>query len=239
MSIEITELTCIREGAVTVDEASMSVARGEIHALLGPSGAGKTTLLRAVGGLLRPAGGTVVLGGRAVVGPGTWVPPQERNVSLVFQSLALWPHMSVASHLSFAMGRMDKSSKKEGIRKLLADVRLAGMERRRPGNLSGGERQRLAIARALASGPQVLLLDEPMSHLDDALRHSLLELVRGLARDREVTVLYVTHSLDEALFLADSLSFIRRGRIERRWRNDPGDQDIRPEIHALFHHEAA
>ncbi len=216
--MDIRDLSCGYGKHPVVRRASLRVARGGVHAIVGPSGAGKTTLLRAVAGLERPLAGTISLDGRLVAGDGAWVGPEKRGVGLVFQSLALWPHMSVAAHLSFAMGgRPGARVKDESIRRILDSTRLSGLEARMPGTLSGGERQRLAIARALASGPRYLLMDEPFSHLDEPLRCELLAFARSLPDREGVTLLYVTHNVDEALGIADGISVLRQGEIVKTW----------------------
>jgi ABC-type Fe3+/spermidine/putrescine transport system ATPase subunit len=179
-------------------------------ALVGPSGSGKSTLLRAMAGLERPVSGTVDFGGRRVHdGRRELVPAARRRVGLLFQSGALWPHMTALRHVRFAAPSLDAAEAGA----LLARVGLGGKEQRRPGELSGGERQRLALARALAGSPDVLLLDEPLHSVDVHLRDELAALIRDVALDRGLTLVVVTHDRDEALAIADHLAVLHDGRL--------------------------
>jgi iron(III) transport system ATP-binding protein len=193
-------------GGFRLGPLDLELPQGRRTALIGPSGSGKTTLLRILAGLEQPTGGTVEIGGRTVNDPRTLVPAERRGVGLVFQNLALWPHMTALQQVRFAT-RDDQRA-----RALLARVGLAGKERRRPGELSGGEGQRLAIARALAPGPSLLLLDEPLRSVDPVLQEDLLGLLRELSADRGVTMLMVTHDRDEALAFGESLLFLQDGQ---------------------------
>jgi iron(III) transport system ATP-binding protein len=196
-------------GSVAVASASVSVAPGELVALLGPSGSGKTTLLRVIAGLEVPDEGTVSINGRLVVGDGTWVEPERRRVGMVFQDGALFPHLTVAANVAFgepAAGRVEEC---------LDLVGLADRARSYPHELSGGERQRVALARALAPDPDVVLLDEPFASLDAGLRVALREEVAGILRRAGATALLVTHDQQEALSLADVVVLLRDGVIEQ------------------------
>ncbi|MGN8048266.1 ABC transporter ATP-binding protein [Curtobacterium sp. 22159] len=200
------------DGRVILDSLTMSVPRGEIVALLGPSGAGKTTALRAVAGFQTPSAGQVLLGGRDV----TRVAPRDRGIGMVVQSYALFPHMSVAQNVGYglrsrAVGRRERS---ERIRDALAMVGMESFADRQPGSLSGGQQQRVAIARALAPRPDVLLLDEPLSALDAQLRSGMLAELARLHRELpDVTMLYVTHGQEEALALADRIAVMADARL--------------------------
>jgi iron(III) transport system ATP-binding protein len=184
-------------------EVSLGISAGDWIALLGPSGAGKTTLLRLVAGLDRPDSGAVLLDGRDAAS----IPPRERRVGMVFQDLALWPALTVESHLrEVSPGEADA---------LVARFGLRGLEERRPHQLSGGERQRLALARAAARDPRLLLLDEPFSNLDPLLRRSLAETLSGLHRERRPTTVYVSHAIDGLVARASRVVLLRDGRVEQ------------------------
>lgn len=213
--IEIADLCVTHQNRYRLKQVSLSVERGEIRGVLGPSGAGKTTLLKVIAGLERPFSGTVHLAGKPVSTPDKQVPPHCRNTSMVFQSLALWPHMNVRQQLEFVIpspfpGREEKH---QLVTALLDRVHLNGLQDRYPAGLSGGEQQRLAIARALAAEPQILLMDEPFSSLDHELKKELLDMVLSLKQLKEMTILYITHQIDEALYLADRITLMKQGRI--------------------------
>lgn len=197
--------------AVLVD-MSFELREGKVFVILGPSGAGKSTVLRLASGLDAPSSGHVRLNGRLASSPGrVLIEPAERGTSLVFQDLALWPHLTSDQQLSFA-GPALGSAERAG---LLENVGLRGFEARLPAHMSGGERQRLALARALASTPRLLLLDEPFSSLDPVLRLDLRQLLLDLQRQHGVSILYVTHDLHDAFFLGDEILFLNSGRVEQ------------------------
>jgi ABC-type Fe3+/spermidine/putrescine transport system ATPase subunit len=185
----------------------------EILALIGPSGSGKTTLLRVIAGFEKPDGGRVCIDGVEVSGPSTMVPPHKRKLSMVFQDLALWPHMTVGEHLEFVIRKdgMTKSSVKEEIGRILQNVCLADFQGRYPHQLSGGEKQRLAIGRALASSPLYLLMDEPFSHLDQRLKEELQQLLLNLSQQAKIGTIYVTHNTHEALTVAKRVALMNHG----------------------------
>jgi iron(III) transport system ATP-binding protein len=189
----------------------------EILALMGPSGSGKTTLLRLVAGFEKPDGGTVYVDGIEVSGASAFVPPHKRKLSMVFQDLALWPHMSVSEHLEFVLQKngMTKSARKDEIDRILQNVCLEDFGGRYPHQLSGGEKQRLAIGRALASSPSYLLMDEPFSHLDDRLKEELQQLLLSLSQKTRIGTIYVTHDRREAFAVAKRVALIERGLLVR------------------------
>jgi iron(III) transport system ATP-binding protein len=193
----------------------LDVAEGEYLVVAGPSGGGKTTLLRSIAGLATPARGTVELDGVLASAPGRLhVPPERRGVGMVFQGGALWPHMSAVQTLRFVLRRSGKDASPAVIAELLERVQLAGFGRRRPATLSGGERQRLALARALATRPRLLLLDEPLGPLDPELRGELAHVLgRVHAGGAGCTVLHVTHDVAEAAAVATRAVRIASGRI--------------------------
>jgi iron(III) transport system ATP-binding protein len=195
---------------IAVDRASLCVDRGEVVALLGPSGCGKTTLLRLVAGFERPDAGSVEVAGRAVSGNGTWIPPEQRRVGMVFQDYALFPHLTVAENVGFGLRRRVRASR---VPELLSIVGLDRLGQRYPHELSGGQQQRVALARALAPAPDLVLLDEPWSNVDPFLRETLRAEVAEIIRPLGVTVVLVTHDREEAFTLADRIALIRDGAV--------------------------
>jgi len=203
-----------RFGSFTAIEAlSLDIAHGEFFALLGPSGCGKTTLLRMVAGFDLPNGGSIWLDGRDMTG----VPPEKRNVHTVFQSYALFPHMTVAQNIGFPlqMAQIAEAEIPRRVEEALEDVSLSGMSARYPNELSGGQRQRVAVARALINRPKLLLLDEPLAALDAKLKERMqLELI-SLQREVNIAFVYVTHDQQEALALAHRIAVMNHGRVEQ------------------------
>ena len=198
---------------VAVNDVDLELPAGRVTAILGPSGCGKTTTLRLIAGFEAPDRGVVRIGDRVVAGPGAFVPPNERRVGMVFQQLALFPHLDVADNVAYGLRGASKQERRARVGELLDLVGLPGMEHRRPDQLSGGEAQRVALARALAPRPAVVLLDEPFSSLDVALRAGLRAEVRRILRAAEVTTLLVTHDQDEALSLGDQVVVMFDGRV--------------------------
>jgi iron(III) transport system ATP-binding protein len=196
-----------------VDGVDLDVPEGGICALLGPSGCGKTTVLRLVAGFERPDGGEVRGGERLLAGPGAFVAPERRRIGMVFQDYALFPHLTVAGNVAYGLGRRERRSAR--VQELLALVGLDGLGDRRPEQLSGGQQQRVALARALAATPSVVLLDEPFSGLDAALRAQVRHEVRSIILAAGVTALFVTHDQEEALSLADTVAVMHEGRVEQ------------------------
>jgi iron(III) transport system ATP-binding protein len=201
-----------RFGTVTaVDRAELDVADGELFTLLGPSGCGKTTLLRLLAGFYQPDAGEIAFGERVVSG----LAPYERNIGMVFQNYALWPHMTVAGNVSYGL-RLRKLGAVEverRVREGLAKVNLGGLESRYPGQLSGGQQQRVALARALVLNPDILLLDEPLSNLDAKIRVQVRAEIRKLQQELGITTIYVTHDQEEALSLSDRVAVMKDGRV--------------------------
>jgi len=196
-----------------LQDVSLTVPEGSLMAILGPSGCGKSTLLRLIAGLERPDAGAISIGGRDV----TALPPQRRHVGLVFQHYAAFKHMTVWENVAFGL-RIRKRPKEEIARKvgeLLDLVQLSGWAHRYPSQLSGGQLQRMALARALAVEPKVLLLDEPFGALDAKVRGELRAWLRRLHDEIEVTTLLVTHDQEEAMEIADAIAVMHQGRIEQ------------------------
>jgi iron(III) transport system ATP-binding protein len=197
-----------------VDDVTLQIRPGEILALLGPSGCGKTTILRLIAGFEHPAGGTITIDDQLVAAPGRFIPPEQRNVGMVFQQHALFPHLSVAQNIGFGL-RGSASARRERVHAMLELVELDGMDQRMPHQLSGGQQQRVALARALAPNPAVLLLDEPFSNLDADLRTTMRAQVRAILKRVGTTALFVTHDQEEALFMGDRVAVMRAGRLEQ------------------------
>lgn len=197
---------------VALDRVDLDVARGELLAIVGPSGCGKSTLLRAIAGLTQIDGGRIVAGSREVAGPRTWVPPERRDVGVVFQDHALFPHLRVANNVAFGLGRRRDRSR---VAEVLDLVGLAHLAQRYPHELSGGEQQRVALARALAPRPAVVLLDEPFSNLDRNLRVRIREETVSVLRADGATAVLVTHDQEEALAVGDRVAVARAGRLEQ------------------------
>jgi iron(III) transport system ATP-binding protein len=201
-----------RFGAQDVlDDVALVVEPGATVSLLGPSGCGKTTLLRILAGLERPDAGEVRIGDRVVAGEGAWVAPEERGVGMVFQDWALFPHLTVARNVAYGLPRADRRGAR--VDAALEMVGLAGLGGRMPGTLSGGQQQRVALARSLAPEPAVLLLDEPFSNLDSALKVQVRSEVHRLLSELAVTAVFVTHDQEEAFMLGDEVAVMDRGRV--------------------------
>jgi ABC-type sugar transport system ATPase subunit len=195
---------------------SLEVVAGEGVVIVGPSGCGKTTMLRLIAGLEVPDGGEIWMAGRQVSAPHRSIaPPHERGIGFVFQDLALWPHLTAREHLNFVLesAKTSRASRAPRVHEVLTLVQIPQLSNRYPHELSGGEQQRVALARALVGEPRVLLLDEPRSSLDPELRAVLRGELSSLRRALRLTMVYVTHDLEDATVLADRLIEMRAGRI--------------------------
>ena len=198
-----------------IEDITLTLRTGEVASLLGPSGCGKTTTLRCIAGFHRPDHGTIRIGGRVVAGPGQFVPPEERGLSMVFQNYVLWPHMTAAENIGYGLRlrRRGRDEIRAKVSELMALLGLTGLEHRYPHQLSGGQQQRVSVARSLAVSPAVLLLDEPFSNLDAKLRVEMRRDMRALLRRLGTTAIYVTHDQEEAMALSDRIFLLNRGRI--------------------------
>ncbi len=219
--------------ARVLDGLDLQVRRGEILALLGPSGCGKTTLLRCLAGFERIEEGSIRFGEQLVADAGTHRPPGERPVGMVFQNLALWPHMNALQQLVFA-GKGSRRECRARARRLLDALGLDGMERRKPHQLSGGQAQRLALGRALMGDPEVLILDEPLSSVDPVLALEVGELLKKLNREMGVTLIYVTHRREEAFHVGDRVAVMQDGRVVQVGSPREIDRQPRTEFVARF-----
>lgn len=214
-SLEVNALTVHLGSRKVLDELSITIAAGTFTAILGPSGCGKTTLLRAIAGLVSPSSGTIRFGKQLVSVSSLVLPPHKRRIGYVPQEAALFPHLSVAENIAFALDKESytKDRRRVIVAEMLELIGLSHFGDRMPGELSGGQQTRVALARALAIEPKIVLLDEPFSALDAALRNELREEVSTLLKKRETTALMVTHDREEALVTADMIALMREGRI--------------------------
>ncbi len=215
MSIEIETITKRFGAATAVDGVTLSAPEGAFTVVVGPSGCGKSTLLRLVAGLERADAGRIALGGREVTGPGLHLAPEARNVGVVFQSYALWPHMTAAGNVAFPIETAGegRAAAREAALAHLETVALTPFAERKPAELSGGQRQRVALARCLAQGAKTILMDEPLANLDPHLRAAMEEELSAFHRKSGATTLYITHDQREAMALADLIAVMGEGRI--------------------------
>jgi len=211
--IVLKDLTKTFGAARAVDSLSLEIPAGEMIAIQGPSGSGKTTLLRLIAGLELPDQGQISMDGEVVSRPGWAVEPWTRGIGIVFQRCALWPHMTVAQNILFAMNGAQRDQKKIRLEGLLQQIHLEALAGRYPFSLSGGEARRVAIARALAAEPRRLLMDEPLTNLDHDLKRQLLDVILGYAASRGTTLIYITHEEDEASLLGGRWLHMQNGRL--------------------------
>lgn len=219
MSLKIEHLTK-RFGTFTaLNDLSFEIETGEFLSILGPSGCGKTTLLRIIAGFEQPTEGKVVNNGVLFAGPDKSIPVEKRSLGMVFQSFALWPHMTVREHLAFPLSSrrctMTDDEKQRAVDAAIAAMRLGTMQDRYPGELSGGQKQRVALARAIVEKPSILLMDEPLSALDAELKISMRKEIKDIHRLTGATIIYITHDQSEALALSDRILIMKDGEIEQ------------------------
>jgi ABC-type Fe3+/spermidine/putrescine transport system ATPase subunit len=202
---------------LVLEDFNLEIASGEITCLLGSSGCGKTTVLRLIAGLEAPRQGSVFIAGRQVSEANKIVlPPQERKIGFVFQDLALWPHLTVFKNVAFALSGKNITEQEKEVEDLLRFFNLQGHQEKYPHQLSGGQQQMLAIARAMAIQPQILLMDEPLANLDVKLKRQILRHIKEINERFGVSIVYVTHDHKEAFSIADSLVVMQKGRIEAK-----------------------
>lgn len=211
----IEDLTCSYNGTPVLKDLSLKVEKGEIVCLLGASGCGKTTLLKAMAGLIPLTKGSLSIGCRVMEDAATIVPPEKRNIGMIFQDYALFPHLTVGKNIAFGLKGMSSIDKETRVNDMLELVHLKGLEDRYPHQLSGGQQQRVAIARALANKPDLLLLDEPFSNIDTQVRQDLIKEIRRIFKAQGVTAIFVTHSREEAFAFSDKLAVMNKGVIEQ------------------------
>jgi iron(III) transport system ATP-binding protein len=217
-SVELKGLGKRYGDAVAVEDVSLHIEHGQLVCLLGPSGCGKTTTLRLIAGFIEPSAGEIMVGGKVLSSPRRTVPPEGRNMSMIFQSYALWPHMTVAENVAYGLRirKLDKATIDGKLKAILSTTRLESLAERYPGELSGGQQQRVSLARALVVEPETLLLDEPLSNLDANLREEMRFEIRRLHDRYRYTTVYVTHDQSEAMTTADVIAVMNHGRIEQR-----------------------
>ncbi len=200
-----------------VDNVDLDIRDGEFLSLLGPSGCGKTTTLRMIAGFIDPSGGTIEVDGRVLSSASGSVPPERRGMSMIFQSYAIWPNMTVAENVGFGLvlRKLPSAEIKQRVGQVLDVVQLGTLAHRYPAELSGGQQQRVALARAIVVQPSVLLLDEPLSNLDANLREEMRTEIRRLHEAFRITTVYVTHDQAEAMATSDRIAVMNRGRVEQ------------------------
>jgi ABC-type Fe3+/spermidine/putrescine transport system ATPase subunit len=215
--LELSGLTKAYGQQTVVDRVDLSLEQGEFVSLLGPSGCGKTTTLRMIAGFVDPTGGSITVDGSMLSAPGAVVPPERRGMSMIFQSYAIWPNMTVAENVAFGLKLRKLSSEevKRRVGEILDVVKLDRLAHRYPAELSGGQQQRVALARAIVVKPSVLLLDEPLSNLDANLREEMRFEIRRLHDEFRITTVYVTHDQGEAMATSDRIAVMNAGRIEQ------------------------
>jgi iron(III) transport system ATP-binding protein len=216
-SVELRGLTKRFATLAVVDDISLKIDHGKLVCLLGPSGCGKTTTLRLIAGFLEPSAGEIHVGDRVVSSPAKTLPPEQRKMSMIFQSYALWPHMTVAENIVYGLRlrKIDRATIAKKLDTILKATKLEILAQRYPGELSGGQQQRVALARALIVEPETLLLDEPLSNLDANLREEMRFEIRRLHDQYRYTTVYVTHDQSEAMTTADLIAVMNAGKIDQ------------------------
>ncbi len=214
--LHIQDLQLSYDSNAVVQDFSLRLAENSIGCLLGPSGCGKTTVLRAIAGFERPDKGSITISGQRVSGDKQHLPPEQRNIGMVFQDFSLFPNMSVADNIRFGLRRWNRNEQQLRVNELLELISLGDRANTYPHQLSGGQQQRVALARALAPRPALLLLDEPFSSLDVELREQLAREVRGILREENITAILVTHDQHEAFAMADQICVMHQGRIQQQ-----------------------
>jgi iron(III) transport system ATP-binding protein len=213
--IEIQNLGKSFGGFPALTDVSLAIGEREFVTFLGPSGCGKTTTLRLLAGFLEPDAGTITVSGRVLSSPARTVPPEQRQMGMVFQNYAVWPHMTVFENVAFGLkaAKVARAEIQKRVAQTLVAVGLEGLEGRSPSQLSGGQQQRVALARSLVVEPATLLLDEPLSNLDAKLREHMRSELKSLQRRTGITFIYVTHDQAEAMALSDRIAVFRKGRL--------------------------
>jgi ABC-type Fe3+/spermidine/putrescine transport system ATPase subunit len=209
---------CKRYGDhAVVEDLSLALHEGELVTLLGPSGCGKTTTLRMIAGFIEPSGGGIAVDGVTISSPGRTVPPERRGMSMIFQSYAIWPNMTVEENVAFGLQvrRVAAADSRRRVAQMLEIVKLEALAKRYPAELSGGQQQRVALARAMVVRPALLLLDEPLSNLDANLREEMAGEIRRLHDEFKFTTVYVTHDQAEAMTISDRIAVLNQGRLEQ------------------------
>jgi iron(III) transport system ATP-binding protein len=216
-SVDLRGLTKRFGALAVVDDVSLRIDHGQLVCLLGPSGCGKTTTLRLLAGFLEPSDGEILVGDRLVSSKARTLPPEQRKMSMIFQSYALWPHMTVTENIVYGLRlrKMDRDAIAKKLDVILRATKLEVLAQRYPGELSGGQQQRVALARALIVEPETLLLDEPLSNLDANLREEMRFEIRRLHDEYRYTTVYVTHDQSEAMTTADLIAVMNAGKVDQ------------------------
>ena len=215
--LELRNLHKTYGSTAVVNNVNLQLQRGELVTLLGPSGCGKTTTLRMIAGFVEPSDGTIVVDGTEISSPKKSLPPEHRGMSMIFQSYAIWPNMTVAENVGFGLGvrKVPAPEMRRRVGEMLDVVKLGPYAERYPAELSGGQQQRVALARAMIVRPEVLLLDEPLSNLDANLREEMASEIRRLHDEFHFTTVYVTHDQAEAMTISDRIAVLNQGRLEQ------------------------
>jgi ABC-type Fe3+/spermidine/putrescine transport system ATPase subunit len=216
-TLSLEQISCVYGSFVAVDRLDLRIAPGEFVSLLGPSGCGKTTTLRMIAGFVRPSSGVIRMDGAVISSAQMTLPPEKRQMSMIFQSYAIWPNMTVAQNVAFGLKlrHIDRATMQARVTRILETVRLGALADRYPAELSGGQQQRVALARAMVIEPRVLLLDEPLSNLDASLREEMRFEIRRLHDQFGFTTVYVTHDQGEAMVTSDRIAVMNGGKIEQ------------------------
>jgi len=215
--LSLDQVTCRFGPYLAVDRLDLDILPGEFVSLLGPSGCGKTTTLRMIAGFIKPSGGTIAMDGEAISSPTQTLPPEKRQMSMIFQSYAVWPNMTIGENVAFGLKlrKLDADTIRRKVKEVLETVHLDHLIDRYPAELSGGQQQRVALARAIVIRPRVLLLDEPLSNLDANLREEMRYEIRRLHDAFGFTTVYVTHDQAEAMVTSDRIAVMNGGKIEQ------------------------
>ncbi|MBZ4684141.1 MAG: iron(III) transport system ATP-binding protein [Fusobacteriaceae bacterium] len=196
-----------------LENINFSVKKGEVLAILGESGSGKSTILRIISGLETPQTGKIIIDNHTILDKNINYPPEKRNLGMVFQDYALFPHLNIEKNITFGISHFDKKKKEDILNKMLKLVKLEEHREKYPHELSGGQQQRVAIARTLATNPKLLLLDEPFSNLDSNLQSSIRKEIKSIIDTQKTTTIFVTHNKEDAIDIADRVVIIKDGKI--------------------------
>lgn len=211
--LTVSQLNVTLAGQAILQNIAFELHAGEILGLVGPSGCGKTTLLNTIAGFIAQQNGEISIAGKAAINSKNMLAPEKRQVGMIFQDYALFPHLTVEQNIAFGINKLAKSAQYERVEQMLALLALSGFNKRYPHELSGGQQQRVAIARAIAPQPKLLLLDEPFSNIDARLRQSLMLELRQLFKQLKITAIFVTHNKDEVFTFADKMAVMAQGKI--------------------------
>ncbi|RSK25707.1 ATP-binding cassette domain-containing protein [Bacillus sp. HMF5848] len=205
----------------TIKDFSLNIEKGEIISILGESGSGKSTILRLIAGLEVPSAGSITINNKTIVDGVHYIPPEKREVGMVFQDYALFPHMTVSNNIKYGLRKMSRKQKQERIEEMLSLVNLSKYKDRYPYELSGGQQQRVALARALAPAPSLLVFDEPFSNLDTYLQIQIRDDLRKILKQTGITSIFVTHDQEDAKVLADEIIYLESGKAI--WKGTPNE----------------